>query len=160
MDERYYLQYGRKIINLYRKGIVQQKGPTFEEFVRFLLNRGSSMPLNDIWAPYFLHCTPCDVPFNVIGKFETFNWDTEYLGKVASFNNTQIWGTEFFGYFTNVDVSKTYFSNLMKSQVQGLYDIYWLDFELFGYSLDEYLESAKDDSKPNQQDEPSPAKEK
>ena len=40
------------------------------------------------------------------------------------------------------DISKRYFSQLSKEEVKKLYELYQLDFELFDYDYEKYLEYA------------------
>lgn len=42
------------------------------------------------------------------------------------------------------DVAKMYYSQLSRSDIQRLYQKYQLDFELFNYSIADYVKYAKD----------------
>lgn len=46
--------------------------PTFPEFVNFLLDEIKAKKELDMhWTPITNFCTPCQVKFNVVAKFET-----------------------------------------------------------------------------------------
>ena len=62
---------------IYKK-VVRLPRPTFPQFVDYLL-RTPVEHYNDHWLPYWLHCHLCDQVFDVVGKFETIQQDTQYI---------------------------------------------------------------------------------
>ena len=52
--------------------------PTFPQFVDYLL-RTRIEEYNDHWLPYWIHCNFCHQKFNMVGKVETIEEDTEYI---------------------------------------------------------------------------------
>ncbi|XP_012274324.1 carbohydrate sulfotransferase 11 [Orussus abietinus] len=121
--------------------------PLFEEFVRWLLGEWrSGNELDMHWTPIANFCTPCQVRFDVIAKFETLYDDQNYLIKQARVGHIikPEWKNPTRGVQTK-DIMKNYFARLTKSQIQDLYDMFKYDFVLFDYSPDEYVAIGKDD---------------
>lgn len=55
-------------------------GPTFEEFLLFLINQNKiGKHFDEHWSPIYRFCTPCSINFTLIAKVETFQRDTEYI---------------------------------------------------------------------------------
>ena len=75
--------------------------------------------------------------FNVIGKFETMKEDVEYIIKASNLNIS----------FPKINshgkdhklLSLRYFRGIDAESIKKLYDVYKIDFEMFGYSIDQYL---------------------
>ena len=85
----------------------------------------------------------CIIRFNVIGKFETMKEDVEYIIDASNLN---ISSSRFPRVNSHSSHSKDhkllslrYFRDIDVESVKKLYDIYKIDFEMFGYSVDEYL---------------------
>ncbi|KAK7040240.1 hypothetical protein SK128_015659, partial [Halocaridina rubra] len=45
---------------------------------------------------------------------------------------------------TSLDLASEYYGKITKDQVKSLYNRYKLDFDAFGYGIDDYLTVAKD----------------
>ncbi|XP_075215151.1 carbohydrate sulfotransferase 11-like [Lycorma delicatula] len=122
--------------------------PTFPEFVQYLVDvqhKGDSLDMH--WIPMTEFCTPCQIDFDVIAKFETLQEDQKYLIDIAGVRNIikPEWKNPSKGRVTK-ELMNNYYSQLTITQMLQLYNIYRFDFELFGYSLDEYIQQAKPDS--------------
>ncbi|XP_047740130.1 carbohydrate sulfotransferase 11 [Hyalella azteca] len=115
----------------------------FKDFVQFLIDKikvpvvadRSSFNSYDVhWRPYFVNCGVCDLSYKYIIKMETWNEDLRYL--LPKFNI----GDEVHGNALNsANASYRYFKTLPRPLILQLYEIYKIDFEMFDYSLDEYL---------------------
>ena len=64
-----------KMKMIYKK-VVRLPRPSFSQFV---LLRTPVDNYNDHWIPYWLHCHLCDQVFDIVGKFETIQQDTQYI---------------------------------------------------------------------------------
>ena len=67
---------------------------TFEEFLNLVLNEHRKNIPNDIhWTPYWKSCKLCKIPYNFIGKLETFREDinqiSEHTKKSGNFSITK-----------------------------------------------------------------------
>ncbi|XP_075153966.1 carbohydrate sulfotransferase 11 [Haematobia irritans] len=147
----YYKWLANRIIKGFRKHSAtpgRPKGPTFDEFVQYLIDQhGNQKAFNEHWAPIYNFCTPCSINFTIIGKVETFNRDSEYiirqaglesllLGKLPKSALKRI-GNLSKGMKTFTSLEK-YFSQIKRSTLDQLIDIYKLDFELFDYDYTKY----------------------
>ncbi|XP_042204802.1 carbohydrate sulfotransferase 11-like isoform X2 [Homarus americanus] len=132
-------RFGVTIMKKYRKGSSAQKipknghGVTFAEFVSYIVERKqeSHQSLNEHWASYVDLCHPCTIRYNIIGKYETLEEDSEYiLRKIGAPPDL---------HFPPVVPSRTaslvadYMASLSPELGQKLYDLYRLDFKLFEY---------------------------
>ena len=121
--------------------------PTFPEFVDFLLaeaKAGANLDMH--WTPITNFCTPCQVKFDVIAKFETLDEDQRYLIERAALENVIKPEHKNSGKGKNTnEMLISHYAQLTKSQVKGLYEVFKYDFELFDYSPDEFVNVAQDD---------------
>ncbi|XP_064092572.1 carbohydrate sulfotransferase 10-like [Macrobrachium nipponense] len=135
-----YLHYGRRIVRSYRLAPGHGKAPTFEEFVRFLLARDMSH-MEEAWQPAIRRCTPCHIPYNVITHYETLWHDVQWAWKKAGLGSLNT--TDYVQYTMTPEIRRQYFSELTLAQVLQLYQKYKLDFDLYGYSLEEHMAYAR-----------------
>lgn len=96
------------------------------------------------WTPITSFCTPCQLKFDVIMRFETLEEDQRYLinkvglGSVIKPEHMNTGKGN-----TNQHLMNQY-AELTKSQVRGLYEFFKYDFELFDYTADEFISAALD----------------
>jgi hypothetical protein len=85
------------------------------------------------------------------GRLETIDLDSEYIFHRASITNISMpWNNKHKlqvpgqtrRHVSPDGVSKTaiYMKELDREQIEALYDVYRMDFEMFGYALDEYFD--------------------
>ncbi|KAH8282916.1 hypothetical protein KR054_010720 [Drosophila jambulina] len=153
----FYKALGTKIVHRYRNrqlgGPWPRCGPTFEEFVRFLIaEHAAGKKFDEHWAPIYSFCTPCSVNFTIIGKTETFQRDSEFiirqagleslllgLGKLPQRKQRKIGNQARSGVKSEVLVER-YFADLDRSTLDQLLKIYRIDFELFDYDFRKYYD--------------------
>ncbi|KAH8333779.1 carbohydrate sulfotransferase 11 [Drosophila kikkawai] len=153
----FYKALGTKIVHRYRNrqlgGPWPRCGPTFEEFVRFLIaEHAAGKRFDEHWAPVYSFCTPCSVNFTIIGKTETFQRDSEFiirqagleslllgLGKLPQRKQRKIGNQARSGVKSEVLVER-YFADLDRSTLDQLLKIYRIDFELFDYDYRKYYD--------------------
>lgn len=151
----FYKALGTKIVHRFRNrstgGPWPRCGPTFEEFVRFLIQEHKAgRRFDEHWAPVYSFCTPCSVNFSIIGKTETFQRDSEFiirqaglesllLGKLPRRKLRKIGNLAKSGIKSEVLVER-YFSDLDRSTLDQLLKIYRIDFELFDYDFFKYYD--------------------
>ena len=75
----------------------------------------------------------------MIGKFETIAKDTEYIKSEVGLE----FGTKDFPWSNKkgsvTSVAREYFKEIDAESKRKLYEIYRIDFEMFGYSPEEYF---------------------
>ncbi|CAH2002319.1 unnamed protein product [Acanthoscelides obtectus] len=148
---------GQEIIKKYREklkkqqqNISQQRWPTFPEFVVYLLDSIRSGQAPDMhWAPITQFCTPCMFDFKIIAHTETLQDEQVYLIKVAKLEHLVKPEWRNAGKGATSQNLKKYYSQLTRSQILQLYHFYRYDFELFNYSVQDYLQMGIPDSDPN-----------
>lgn len=98
------------------------------------------------WTPITNFCTPCQVKFDIIAKFETLDEDQKYLIDKAGLSLTikPEWKNSGKGKNTN-ELLMSYYAQLTKSQINNLFELFKYDFELFDYSPSEYINAARGD---------------
>lgn len=123
------------------------KGPTFREFLQFLVaHYKSGGRFDEHWSPVYSFCTPCSINFTLIAKVETFQRDSEYIirqagletlllnklprGKARAIANRATSNTR--------NLVPRYFAQIDEQLLTEVLEIYQLDFELFGYNSTKY----------------------
>ena len=117
---------------------------SFPSFVDLILNKYKTVKISNVhWNPISSHCNYCDIEYDVLGRMETFNEDVKYiflkknlekdlsLSQATSSKNSAQSKTE--------EITKEYFNQLSKQQIDELYEFYRMDFELFAYEVKTYL---------------------
>ena len=130
--------------------IAKLRGKKFPQFVDYVLRDAASKcgkghncgGVDAHWRPQYSRCLYCDIPYDVIGKMETFADDVRYI--VTKQNLTHLIPERITGlksHASSGQESKTlkYFRQLSRQQIKGLYRLYSPDFELFDYDASEYL---------------------
>lgn len=149
----FYRALGTKIVHRYRRRgmnvVFPRCGPTFEEFVRFLIQEhAAGNRFDEHWAPVYSFCTPCSVNFTIIGKTETFQRDSEFiirqaglesllLGKLPRRKLRKI-GNQARSGVKSEELIERYFAELDRPTLDQLLNIYRIDFELFDYDYLKY----------------------
>ena len=82
--------------------------------------------------------------YNVIGTFETIKEDVEYIAQESKLdvNITSFPWTNKKNHLTDTSqepLSVKYFRQIDRDSIRKLYNIYKIDFEMFGYSVQDYL---------------------
>ena len=102
----------------------------------------SNCRLDKHWLPFIARCGYCDIPYLVIAKAETFHIDQRFIGQLAGVTLDNVEAQHRSGE-NNGNLSKKYFSMLDIGTVERLYNLYVVDFEMFGYSPVKYYQYAK-----------------
>ncbi|XP_045523204.1 carbohydrate sulfotransferase 11-like isoform X1 [Pieris brassicae] len=138
---------GRRIIKKYRKASESkpapiERYPVFEEFVSYVLDETKAKRTLDMhWTPYTSFCTPCKFNFDVILKFETLDEDQRFLIQMSRLQDIvrPEWRNSGKGTNTLHNINHLY-SRLSRSQLDGLYNLYRYDFQLFNYTIQNYYD--------------------
>lgn len=144
-NEYYYNKYGRRIVMHFRKHSVTGptwKYPRFDEFLDYLLSKDLRYD-DEHWSPYYKECTTCNINYTFVGHFETLYWDIHLLANKTGLTSKWDDKSDYFQSSTYRAVSEEYFATVDKDVIRKLYQRYKLDFELFGYSPDDYIKMGK-----------------
>ncbi|XP_052899032.1 carbohydrate sulfotransferase 13-like [Anopheles moucheti] len=149
---KYYKLLGEQIVKKFRKahplkGAKTPHGPTFREFLQFLVSHyRSGGRFDEHWSPVYSFCTPCSINFTLIAKMETFQRDSEYIIRQAGLETLLLNKMPRYKarWITNRSASDTrnliprYFAQIDEKLLTDVLEIYQLDFELFGYNSTKY----------------------
>jgi len=143
---------GQKIIRIYRQKQYLLKPskqsvrwPTFREFADFFIHEAKNGGTLDMhWTPVTRFCTPCQVKFDVIAKFETLDEDQQYLIFKAGLSHLIEPQKKNIGKGKNTsELLKKYYTTLTPRQIHEIYEIFKYDFELFDYQPEEFFDMAQ-----------------
>ncbi|KAH6923508.1 hypothetical protein HPB50_001970 [Hyalomma asiaticum] len=130
-------------VEFYKRGF-RGSGPngtfTFAEFVKIILKKPADS-WEPHWAPYTARCRPCSIRYDLILKVETLRRDMDLLLPRIGLTGWSF-PKENAKTAANVAVggSKRYLAELTRQQLLLLHAIYMYDFELFGYTLEGYVD--------------------
>ncbi|XP_070546605.1 carbohydrate sulfotransferase 14-like [Ptychodera flava] len=106
---------------------------TWEEFVRSVID-DNPKSFNPHYIAQHLYCGPCLFPFDFIGKLENVAKESKYvLNRVNAPDDIVYPPQPKKTNSSNLENLHSYFSRLTTDQMENLYNIYELDFKLFGY---------------------------
>lgn len=130
-------RFGREIIKKYRinatkKSLDKGDDVTFAEFAAYLISNNNSF--NEHWRPIFELCHPCQIDYDIIGKYETLVEDSQFILDNLHINNISF-PQSLKASQTSSNLKK-YFNTLSPETIKHLYNIYKMDFELFNYSIE------------------------
>lgn len=116
--------------------------PTFEEFILWLLTLPPDM--DDVhWSQYHSHCSVCQVRYDYVMRLEkSTSKQLDYIFSAMNLDRERIHLPrlqENRGGLTNFPRSCSYFKKLSRETIMKLYQRYQIDFEMFDYSIDNYL---------------------
>ena len=113
---------------------------TFAEFAQFVVDEWSTAKvMNEHWRPQYLLCSPCNIEYDFIGRFEHLNDDANYmLAKLTASGGP---GSNVTFPIRNASGSarvlpqqlKKFYADVSHDIVRKLIRIYKYDYELFGY---------------------------
>ena len=143
----------RNILHEYGYSTWFYKNHSFPSFVNLVLKEykqfncsrihDSECPnINIHWKSFASECSYCNIKYDVIGRMETFDEDVKYIMKKSNlesiFSMKSIKKLHSSKHKSN-KMTQKYFSQLTKGQVNELYNMYKMDFEMFGYDAKNYF---------------------
>ena len=96
-------------------------GVKFSEFLQFVVDEGRYGLISKDWMSIHNMCHPCLVKYNYIAKMETIN--LEFTDTITDSKSS--------------DLFQKYYSSIPSKILDGIRELYALDFELFGYDRNE-----------------------
>ena len=148
IDSKGYLNMDSVIVRRYRpadyKPSIKRYNVTLAEFVRYVLDEDAAgRVLDRHWIPQNIQCPVCDPQFDFIGHYETLRRDTEFVvyklkSRIHSKQLRQRVDHITFpahsghGNKSNVFLKQMY-STVPMTDIQALYNLYAIDYKLFGY---------------------------
>ena len=114
---------------------------TFHDFVRFLINPLlESYQGNIHWRSNYELCKPCDIQYDIIGKYETLIDDANYVLKATKVDNLVKFPTGEGNAITSTHSSDqkkllNAYNNMTLEEIKSLVSYYKMDFLLFDYPI-------------------------
>lgn len=108
---------------------------TFEEFLRHVVWT-YNMGLQDWhWKTFYSRCQPCTYHYDYVVHLESAREDVYNILRSAHFLNPENYSFPVIHVTkTDVDTDAFFFSNIPSDIMQQIFQIYYFDFKLFGYS--------------------------
>ncbi|XP_077868248.1 carbohydrate sulfotransferase 8-like [Saccoglossus kowalevskii] len=138
---------GRRIISYYRPNASESDknngtNVSFHEFVRFLLKEKQQSNFNEHWDFQHKICAVCERSYDFIGHFENIVEESNYILHSIGVNNVFFPEKDYNFHATNSsddNIYLKYFSQIPPEEIFKLYELYRMDFKLFGYSFPKEL---------------------
>ena len=164
MNYRIVSAYEDKVLGRSENGEIfgGMKNKTFPQFVDHILKEWRGHQCNEHWQPQYMHCDFCEINYDIIGRVESLEDDLNYIAHMNNFttllpedrNKFHVHPSGGARFSPAPDLSKSdlmkkrkktekvihYFRLLNSSQLNGLYSMYQLDFEIFGYTEKPYVQ--------------------
>ena len=132
-----FFQYGNH--SLSRKMPQNGYNVSFQEFVRYLGDKRArfDLPGSEHWRSMVDICYPCQMNYEAIGKFETFETDVKQVLRSvfgrSDLESVVLQKSDHATDSSNRDRMREYFSALTRSEIKGLKWRYKHDGRIFGY---------------------------
>lgn len=115
--------------------------PTFKEFLEWLLQSNEEDDVH--WNRYYTHCALCNVRYNYILKLDDYTYgQINYIFSKFGVDKSKVYLPkleETRGGHSDFDTTCKYFRNLTKDIILKLYERYKIDFEMYNYDFNRYL---------------------
>jgi chondroitin 4-sulfotransferase 11 len=124
-------------------GLCNNSGVEFPEFVRIVIESWrKGRTLDKHWRPQHELCQPCYFAYDFIGHYETLYTDADkVLTRLNSVRKTNVTVVENFPrndpdndeHQRTRELMKQYYSQIPDDHIRQLYEIYSIDYEMFGF---------------------------
>ena len=139
-----YFQFGNH--SLPAKGENIPKGGynvSFQEFVRYLGAHNAKFDVkgSEHWRPMYDICHPCQMKYDNVGKFETFQTDAKHVLRVLNrtdLQNVVLRKSDHPTGSSSETLLREYYSKLTEKERNGLIWRYQKDIDVYGYSLRDF----------------------
>ncbi|XP_028673458.1 carbohydrate sulfotransferase 11 isoform X2 [Erpetoichthys calabaricus] len=142
----FHKRFGTKIVRRQRKNATQEalhsgSDVKFEEFVGYLTDPSTQReePFNEHWQTVYSLCHPCHIHYDLVGKYETLEEDSNYILWLAGVSDYLRFPTYAKSTRTTDEMTAEFFQNISSQQQMQLFELYKLDFLMFNYSTPSYL---------------------
>lgn len=120
--------------------------PTVYEFAQYLLDEipqmGDVLNVNRHFAAQYTQCPFCSIPFDAIGRKETFENDVQILFenvKLAQMLNGSLKQNSASSFSNEDEATLDFFKQLPRNLSEAIFEYYELDFDMFGYNKTEAM---------------------
>ncbi|XP_023808135.2 carbohydrate sulfotransferase 11 [Oryzias latipes] len=145
-NSSFHKRFGTRIIRRYRKNAAQDAlvngdDVKFKEFIEYLVDPATQKdgPLNEHWQTVYQLCHPCHIHYDMVGKYETLEEDSNYLLQLVGVGDFLHFPSYAKSTRTTDIMTAQFFSNISSQKQIQVYQLYKLDFLMFNYSIPSYL---------------------
>ncbi|XP_033889339.1 carbohydrate sulfotransferase 11 isoform X1 [Acipenser ruthenus] len=142
----FHKRFGTKIVRRHRKNATQEalhsgSDVKFEEFVDYLIHPTTQKeePFNEHWQTVYSLCHPCHIRYDLVGKYETLEQDSNYILRLAGVIDYLRFPTYAKSTRTTDEMAAEFFQNISSHHQTQLFELYKFDFLMFNYTTPSYL---------------------
>lgn len=119
------------------------KAPPFPEFIQLIVDANKSRKrLDRHWRSSLKLCNPCEIKYDVIGKYETIDEDSNNILKMINFDNVLKFPASRKGVVGDTRAKmKEYYGQLTKKQLMDIWSVYNLENEMFDLKFPDYIQT-------------------
>ncbi|KAJ8401428.1 hypothetical protein AAFF_G00386590 [Aldrovandia affinis] len=147
-NSSFHKRFGTKIVRRYRQNATREAllggaDVRFPEFAEYLADPATARegPLNEHWETVYSLCHPCHIRYDLVGKYETLERDSNYVLRLAGVGDSLRFPAYAKSARTTDQMAAQFFRNISAEQQVRLYQLYKLDFLMFNYSTPSYLKT-------------------
>ncbi|RVE56397.1 hypothetical protein OJAV_G00220700 [Oryzias javanicus] len=133
-NSSFHKRFGTRIIRRYRKNATQDAlvngdDVKFKEFIEYLVDPATQKdgPLNEHWQTVYQLCHPCHIHYDMVGKYETLEEDSNYLLELVGVGNFLRFPSYAKSTRTTDIMTAQFFSNISSQQQIQVYQLYKMD---------------------------------
>ncbi|CAG5091508.1 Oidioi.mRNA.OKI2018_I69.PAR.g13084.t1.cds [Oikopleura dioica] len=112
---------------------------SFRAFLEYIVDVAEISKFDYHWKTMDFECSPCFVDYTIVTKQETSSTDAEFVTECAQLKGL----THLPGQYSDSPLLSSglidFYKDIPEEIIKKLYKIYFVDFLLFGYSIDEFL---------------------
>jgi len=133
-------KYGKSISKFEEINMENDNVFSFRAFLEYIVNVAEINSFDYHWKTMDFECSPCFVDYTIVTKQETSATDAKFVTERAHLQGL----THLPGQYSDSPLLSSglidFYRDIPKDIIKKLYKIYFVDFLLFGYSIDEFLQ--------------------
>ncbi|XP_071505943.1 carbohydrate sulfotransferase 11-like [Diadema antillarum] len=142
---RVFHYFGKRIIRKYRDNpsslaLATGENVTWVEFVKYLTDKSERPHFDRHWKEMYKLCSPCQIQYDFIGKLENVAEEAEFVLRNFNFTRDVKFPGRENSHPTNITSGTAkYFEDFSTETLNALWEIYHMDYRLFGYDKPQYI---------------------
>lgn len=135
-----YLQYVKKIVKFERPEYEKNNHlVSLEAFSDYVAHLEDDNAYNEHWKSYWHCCSPCVMNYQYIVKQESSAGDSQFILQKMNLDKLTYLPGQYNNSLVKSHGAEDYFVNTSKSTIKKLYNIFFMDFVMYNYTIDEFL---------------------
>ena len=131
--------FAKLVLEEYKSYCLSKLGNIGPRFQGKMYESNCEFEINPHWRPYSSSCSMCHIKYDVIGQLETFNEDMRYIIQKSKIEIKDAYIATHSTKQSTKMLTKKYFSRLDSKIASELYQMFQMDFEMFGYDVNSYI---------------------